>query len=54
MGGMFSRASSFNQPLNNAHYAAAFVRSRFAFDLTGLDLPEVRLQIRLPRPFSRD
>ena len=27
---------------------------RLAFDLTGLDLPEVRLQIRLPRPFSRD
>ena len=35
-------------------YRKTRLRSRFAFDLTGLDLPEVRLQIRLPRPFSRD
>jgi len=38
----------------DARYRKSRVRSRFAFDLTGLDLPEVRLQIRLPRPFSRD
>ena len=38
----------------DARYRKSRVRSRFAFDLTGFDLPEVRLQIRLPRPFSRD
>ena len=38
----------------DARYRKSRVRSRFAFDLSGLDLPEVRLQIRLPRPFSRD
>ena len=38
----------------DARYRKTRLRSRFAFDLSGFDLPEVRLQIRLPRPFSRD